>query len=38
MDLAPEGTRAAEIGFKLNEQTPADGLDQAMGIAVYAQD
>jgi hypothetical protein len=38
MDLTPERTRAREIGFKLNEQASADGLDQGMGIAVYAQD
>src|ERR1035441_1002132 len=38
MDLPPERTRARQIGFKLNEQASANGLNQGMGIAVYAQD
>src|SRR5260370_25135762 len=38
MNLTPERARTRQIRFKRSEQASADGLNQGMGIAVYAQD
>jgi hypothetical protein len=38
MDLTPERARAREIRLKLNQQASAEGLNQGMGIALYARD
>jgi hypothetical protein len=38
MDLTPERACAREIGLKLNELASAEGLNQGMGIALFAQD
>jgi hypothetical protein len=37
MDLTLERARAREIGLKLNERASAEGLNQGVGIALYAQ-